>query len=336
MYNTVLVTGGCGYIGSHTVVALANAGYFPIILDNLSNSHSLIVDRLEEIIGRRPVFINGDVRNRPLLRQIFSEHAIEAVIHFAAFKSVAESTVQPLTYYANNVVGALNLMQAMSEAQVKTLVFSSSATVYGKILTIPYQEHHARFPINPYGRCKVITEDMLFDLHHSEPDWRIASLRYFNPVGAHSSGTIGEYPLGIPNNLMPILVQVALGRRPRLEIYGNDYPTHDGTCVRDYVHVMDIAEAHVATLNYLHQHPGLLILNLGTGQGKSVLEMVHTFTAATGCKIPYQFAERRTGDLPAYWADVSKAKQILGWKAKLSLHQMCEDAWRWQKTISYS
>lgn len=334
MHGMILITGGCGYIGSHTCIALAEAGYLPIILDNLSNSHPTVIDQLEKIIGLRPILIEGDVRDVPLLKQIFVQYPIKAVMHFAALKAVADSVIKPLNYYDNNVKGTIHLLQAMAEAKVKTMVFSSSATVYGDIPTIPYQEHHARSPFNPYGRCKMIVEDILADLYSAEPDWRIASLRYFNPVGAHSSGLIGEDPKGIPSNLMPFLAQVAAGQYPKLNIFGNDYPTTDGTCIRDYIHVMDLAAGHVAALNYLAKKPELLTVNLGTGQGTSVLEMVHAFEAVTGCKIPYRFVNRRPGDLAAYWADAGKAKQTLNWNAKLTPHQMCEDTWRWQKNHS--
>ncbi len=331
--KVILVTGGAGYIGSHTCVALTQANYRPLIIDNLSNSHEITVDRLGKILGDPPIFIRADIRDEFVLEEIFEKFNVEAVMHFAASKSVGESVAQPLLYYDNNVQGTLALLKAMHKAQVKTLVFSSSATVYGQTPLIPYKENHPRSPINPYGRTKMVIEDMLSDLCQAEPDWRIACLRYFNPVGAHPSGLIGENPLQSPTNLMPIMTQVAAGIREQLLIFGNDYPTADGTCVRDYVHVMDIAGGHIAALDYLQKNTGIISINLGYGKGTSVLEIIQNFEITTGRKVSYQFVNKRAGDLPAYWAEVSLAEQILGWKAQCDMSKMCEDSWRWQKTI---
>ena len=329
----ILVTGGTGYIGSHTCVALAKAGagHELLILDNLSNSRSDVVDRLETLCGRRHHFIQGDVRDSRLLDDLFSHHAISAVMHFAGLKAVGESVEKPLEYYDNNVHGTLQLLAAMRRAQVKTFVFSSSATVYGDPASVPIREDFPRSATNPYGRSKLIIEDVLADLHHADPDWRIARLRYFNPVGAHESGLIGEDPQGIPNNLMPFVAQVAVGKREFLNVWGNDYPTLDGTGIRDYIHVVDLAEGHVAALDYLNRKGGLLTVNLGTGRGYSVLDMVKAFEAASGCAIPYQIAARRAGDIAQCWADPSLAQELLNWKTIRGLDQMCADAWRWQQ-----
>lgn len=326
----ILVTGGTGYIGSHTCVALADAGHKFLILDNLCNSCVDVVDRLERLCGFRPGFIEGDVRDTALLERIFAEHAIDAVMHFAGLKAVGESVAEPLKYYDNNVNGSVQLLDAMSRAGVKTFVFSSSATVYGEPESSPIREDFPRNPANPYGRSKMMVEDILADLHIAQPDWRIARLRYFNPVGAHESGMIGENPRGTPNNLMPYVAQVAAGHREQLSIFGNDYPTPDGTGVRDYIHVMDLAEGHVAALAYLGRNSGLLTVNLGTGHGNSVLEVVTAFEKASGRAIPYQFAARRPGDVPQYWGDPSLALQLLGWKTERGLDAICADAWRWE------
>ena len=326
----ILVTGGTGYIGSHTCVALAQAAHGIVILDNLSNSQESVLDRLEILCGTRPQFIHGDVRDAALLGRIFAGHPIRAVIHFAGLKAVGESVEKPLEYYDNNVHGTLELLAAMRRAGVKTLVFSSSATVYGDPASVPIREDFPRAATNPYGRSKLIIEDLLADLYHAEPDWRMARLRYFNPVGAHESGQIGENPQGIPNNLMPYIAQVAAGQREFLNVFGNDYPTRDGTGIRDYLHVMDLAEGHLAALNYLNENDGLLTVNLGTGQGYSVLEMIKAFEQASGRHVPYRFAPRRPGDIAQCWADPTRASQLLGWKATRGLDTMCADAWRWQ------
>ena len=403
----ILITGGTGYIGSHTCVALAQAGHDDIvILDNLSNSRPSVIDRLETLCGKRPRFIQGDVRAAALLDRIFADFSVRAVIHFAGLKAVGESVAKPLEYYDNNVRGTLELLAAMRRAGVRTMVFSSSATVYGDPASVPIREDFPRSATNPYGRSKLIIEDILADLYNAEPGWRIARLRYFNPVGAHESGLIGEDPQGIPNNLMPFVAQVAAGRRECLNVWGNDYPTPDGTGVRDYIHVVDLAEGHIAALNYLNADfvggapsprpvaadfvggppPGrsdfdlatdrpeggpptnnatdrpeggpptnnatdrpeggpptnnepritphdstFLTVNLGTGQGYSVLDMIKAFEQASGRRIPYKIAPRRAGDIAQCWADPSLAHELLGWKAKRGLEQMCADAWRWQQ-----
>lgn len=329
----ILVTGGTGFIGSHTCVALSQAGHDILILDNLSNSRITVVDRLEKLCDKRPVFIQGDVRDAALLDQVFAAHRIRAVIHFAGLKAVGESVEKPVAYYDNNVRGTLDLLAAMDRAKVKTLVFSSSATVYGDPASVPIREDFPRSATNPYGRSKLMIEDILADLHQAEPDWGIARLRYFNPVGAHESGLIGEDPQGIPNNLMPYVAQVAIGRREFLKVFGNDYPTSDGTGVRDYIHVMDLADGHVAALNYLDATKGaLLTVNLGTGRGHSVLEMANAFERASGRPVPHRFAPRRPGDIAQCWADASLAHELLGWRATRDLETMCTDAWRWQQS----
>jgi UDP-glucose 4-epimerase len=327
----ILVTGGSGYIGSHTCVALAAAGRDILIVDNLCNSKPEVIDRLERLCGKRPAFIRGDLRDAALLDKLFAEQRIEAVIHFAGLKAVGESVAQPLAYYDNNVRGTLELLAAMGRARVKTLVFSSSATVYGDPASVPIREDFPRSATNPYGRSKLMIEDILADLHRAEPDWRIALLRYFNPVGAHASGLIGEDPQGVPNNLLPYVAQVAAGKREYLSVWGNDYPTPDGTGVRDYIHVCDLAEGHLAALDYLARAGGLLTVNLGTGRGHSVLEMVAAFERASGRPVPYRIAPRRPGDIAQCWADPALAQKLLGWSAKRDLDAMCADAWRWQR-----
>ena len=331
MTHTILVTGGAGFIGSHTCVALAQAGYEPLILDNLGNSDIRVVDRLARITGRAPRWIEGDVRDRALLDRIFAEERIAGVIHFAGLKAVGDSVADPIGYYENNVHGTWVLTQAMEAAGVRTLVFSSSATVYGDPERSPIPEDAPCRPANPYGRSKRIVEETLADWQQASPGWRIVLLRYFNPVGAHESGLIGEHPQGKPNNLMPFVCQVAVGLRNRLVVHGGDYPTADGTGVRDYVHVMDLAEGHVAALRKAQEAPGLLTLNLGTGQGASVLDVVKAFEAASGRSIAYEIGPRRPGDVPAYWADPALASRVLGWQARRGLEQMCADAWRWQQ-----
>jgi UDP-glucose 4-epimerase len=327
----ILITGGTGFIGSHACVALAAAGHDLLILDNLCNSRAEVVGRLEALCCKRPEFVEGDVRDSVVLDEIFDRHPITAVMHFAGLKAVGESVERPLEYYDNNVHGTLQLLAAMRRASVKTFVFSSSATVYGVSSSAPLREDFPRSAVNPYGRSKLIVEDILADLYHAEPDWRIARLRYFNPVGAHESGLIGEDPKGVPNNLMPFVAQVAAGRREYLSIWGNDYPTPDGTGVRDYIHVADLAEGHVAALDYLTRRGGLLTVNLGTGKGYSVLDMVKAFEKASQRNISCKIGSRRDGDLAQYWADPSLANELLGWKSKRGLEQMCADAWRWQQ-----
>ena len=327
----ILVTGGTGFIGSHACLALAQAGHELLILDNLCNSRADVVDRLQRICGRRPLFVEGDVRDSAVLDEVFDRHRVTAVMHFAGLKAVGESVARPLEYYDNNVHGTLQLLAAMRRAEVRTFVFSSSATVYSDRDGHVYRESSPRDATNPYGRGKLIVEDILADLHLAEPAWRIARLRYFNPVGAHESGLIGEDPRGVPNNLMPFVAQVAAGRRDCLNVWGNDYPTPDGTGVRDYIHVVDLAEGHVAALDYLTREGGLLTVNLGAGRGHSVLEMIQAFEKASGRPVRYRIAERRAGDIAQFWADPSLAKMLLGWETKRGLDQMCADAWRWQQ-----
>ncbi|HEY6131026.1 MAG TPA: UDP-glucose 4-epimerase GalE [Halioglobus sp.] len=330
MAGTVLVTGGAGYIGSHACVALLEAGYEAVVLDNLCNSSVVALERLQEICGRSPTFIQGDIRDQACLDRIFQDHSIIAVLHFAGLKAVGESVDKPLEYYDNNVAGSLNLLAAMRKAGVSNLVFSSSATVYGDPVTVPIRENFALVPTSPYGRTKRMVEDILADWHGANPDWSIGRLRYFNPVGAHPSGRIGEDPRGFPNNLMPFVAQVAVGQREKLFVFGNDYATPDGTGVRDYIHVMDLVEGHVAALDYICSHRGLHTINLGTGNGVSVLEMVDAFERASGQSIPFEIVARRPGDIAACWADPGFARELLRWQASRSLTQMCEDTWRWQ------
>jgi len=327
---TILVTGGLGYIGSHTVVQLINYGETVVILDNLSNSKLEVCNRIKLISGVMPHFVRGDVRDRSILKDIFSSFDIDAVMHFAGLKSVADGASDPLTYYDNNVNGSIALLQEMAFATVKNFVFSSSATVYGQPQFLPYTELHPLAPINVYGQTKLMAEQILLDLHASDPDWKIAILRYFNPVGAHSSGLIGEDPSGIPNNLMPFLAQVAVGRRDYLSVYGNDYDTEDGTGKRDYIHVDDLASGHIAALEYLNNKSSLLIANLGTGKSTSVLELVHAFEAASKKVLPLKKVERRSGELPEYYANPQHAENVLCWTAHHDLDRMCADSWRWQ------
>ncbi|MDM5179411.1 UDP-glucose 4-epimerase GalE [Massilia sp. DJPM01] len=326
----ILVTGGLGYIGSHTCVELIAAGHEPIAFDNLSNSQRSVLDRVARISGQPLTFIEGDIRDAAALDAAFSAHQIGAVIHFAGLKAVGESVSQPLRYYDNNVAGSLALFEAMQRHGVTSLVFSSSATVYGDPVSVPIREDFALSATNPYGRSKLIIEDMLRDIAKAEPGWRIALLRYFNPVGAHESGLIGEEPNGIPNNLLPYIAQVAEGRRACLSVYGGDYPTPDGTGMRDYIHVVDLAIGHVKTLSKLATAPGIVTYNLGTGRGNSVLEMVRAFEQASGKNVPYQIVARRPGDIAACYADPALAENELGWKAERGVAQMCVDAWRWQ------
>ncbi len=326
----ILLTGGAGYIGSHACVALLNAGHEVVVLDNLCNSSPVALERVVRICGKAADFIEGDVRDAELLDRLFAERPIRAVMHFAGLKAVGESVEKPLEYYDNNVCGTLELLTAMQRAGVRTIVFSSSATVYGDPASVPIREDFPRSATNPYGRSKLMIEDILGDLDRAEPGWNIARLRYFNPVGAHETGLIGEDPQGIPNNLMPFVAQVAIGRRERLSVFGNDYPTPDGTGVRDYIHVMDLAEGHVAALDWLRREGGMLTVNLGTGQGYSVLDMVRAFEQASGRPVPYETVARRAGDIAACWADPSLARRLLGWEAKRGINGMCADAWRWQ------
>ncbi|MFA3778055.1 UDP-glucose 4-epimerase GalE [Yersinia sp. 1652 StPb PI] len=327
----VLVTGGSGYIGSHTCVQLIEAGYQPVILDNLCNSKSSVLARIHALSGYTPKLYQGDIRDRALLDRIFAEQSIHAVIHFAGLKAVGESVSKPLEYYNNNVFGTLVLLEAMRAAQVKNFIFSSSATVYGDQPQIPYVESFPTgLPSSPYGRSKLMVEQILQDVQLADPQWNMTILRYFNPVGAHPSGSMGEDPQGIPNNLMPFIAQVAVGRRESLAIFGNDYPTPDGTGVRDYIHVVDLADGHVAAMKKLHNQPGVHIFNLGAGVGSSVLQVVEAFSKACGKPLAYHFAPRRAGDLPAYWADPSKAAAQLGWRVRRSLDEMAADTWHWQ------
>jgi UDP-glucose 4-epimerase len=326
----ILVTGGLGYIGSHTCVELVQAGHEPIALDNLSNSHTSVLDRVKRITGRELPFIKADIRDRAALDAAFSAHAFDAVIHFAGLKAVGESVEQPLRYYDNNVTGSVALFETMQQHGVKTLVFSSSATVYGDPATVPIREDFPLSATNAYGRSKLFIEEILRDLARSDDSWRIALLRYFNPVGAHESGLIGEEPNGIPNNLLPYIAQVAEGRRDKLSVFGDDYPTPDGTGVRDYIHVVDLAIGHVKTLTKLATGPGILTYNLGTGRGNSVLEMVRAFERASGVPVPFQVVPRRPGDIAACYADPRLAENELGWKASRDIAQMCADSWRWQ------
>ncbi len=329
--TTILVTGGTGFIGSHTTVALQQAGYRVLILDNLSNSSAQVLDAIADITGTRPEFVQGDIRDAALLDSLFAAQPVSAVLHFAGLKAVGESVAMPLAYYDNNVHGSVQLLQAMQRAQVRTLVFSSSATVYGDPQALPLTEDHPRSATNPYGHTKLVVEDILENLHASEAGWRIARLRYFNPVGAHPSGLIGEAPQGVPNNLMPYVAQVATGQRERVQVFGNDYNTPDGTGVRDYIHVTDLADGHVHALQYcLRARQDLLTVNLGTGVGYSVLDMIRAFEQASGKTIAYDIVGRRTGDIAACWADTGLAYEKLGWRARKTIQDMCDDAWRWE------
>lgn len=329
--TSILVTGGAGYIGSHTVVELMQTGHQVTIIDNLCNSQISVIDRLEKICGQRPTFIEGDIRDAQCLDRALASDDFASVIHFAGLKAVGESVAQPLNYYDNNVTGTLRLLEAMGRAGLKNLVFSSSATVYGDPEFVPLTESAKLGATNPYGRSKLMIEEVLRDLAVSDPDWRIALLRYFNPVGAHASGTIGESPNGMPNNLMPFVTQVAVGLRPQLSVFGSDYPTPDGTGVRDYIHVVDLALGHLAALRYLENNAGVLTVNLGTGRGYSVLEVIRAFEAASGKRVPYQLVARRPGDVAQCYADPARAAELLGWRAKRDMAQMCQDSWRWQQ-----
>ncbi|NMM26236.1 MAG: UDP-glucose 4-epimerase GalE [Glaciimonas sp.] len=331
MPKKILVTGAAGYIGSHTCVELLQAGFAVVALDNLCNSAQEAIARVERITGSALPFYEADVRDRAALDRILREHAIDAVIHFAGLKAVGESVAQPLLYFDNNVSGTVTLLQAMAEANVKQFVFSSSATVYGEPESVPILESARLSTTNPYGRSKLMVERILNDLMQADPNWRIGILRYFNPAGAHQSGLIGEDPQGIPNNLMPFVAQVAAGRRARLAVFGNDYPTPDGTGVRDYIHVVDLARGHVAALDRLFAQPEGFTLNLGTGQGYSVLEAVRAFEAASGCAVPFDFMPRRPGDIASCYASPTQARALLRWRAEKNLDEMCADQWRWQR-----
>ena len=330
--RSVLLTGGTGFIGSHTCVELMAAGWTPVLLDNLCNSSVEVLDRIEAIAGRRPAFVKADLRDSAAVDRVFCDHAVEAVIHFAGLKAVGESVAHPLRYYDNNVGGTLVLIEAMRRHDVERIVFSSSATVYGMSQTMPLEEDAPTGPINAYGRSKLFVEHILADVVRSDPKLKAMLLRYFNPVGAHPSGLIGEDPRGVPNNLMPFVAQVAVGRQPRLRVFGGDYATADGTGVRDYIHVVDLARGHLAALEKLDDSrlPREMIVNLGTGRGHSVLEVVRSFEAASGRQIPYDVVARRPGDVAVCFADVTRAREWLGWKAELGLDAMCADAWRWQ------
>ena len=329
--NKVLVTGGAGYIGSITVVQLLNAGMEVLVLDNLSNSSKGVISRIEKLTGKSLQFFEGDIRDRAFLGSIFKQHSFTSVIHFAGLKAVGESEEQPLKYFDNNVAGSIVLFEEMVRASIYTLIFSSSATVYGDPGYACYHENTPLSPINTYGRTKLMVEDILRDLKKANPQMQIALLRYFNPVGAHASGDIGEHPFGIPNNLMPFISQVAVGKREKLMIYGDDYSTPDGTGLRDYIHVEDLAAGHLAALNSLSESNSFITVNLGTGRPYSVLDMVHAFEKASGKNIPYEIVSRRLGDLPEYYADPALAKKVLGWEAKLGIDRMCADTWRWQQ-----
>lgn len=330
----VLLTGGTGYIGSHTAVVLAAAGHEVVLYDNLSNSDVAVVDRVEQISGKRPSFVQGDIRDSDHLRKVLSQHRVQVVIHFAGLKAVGESVHKPIEYFANNVSGTVSLLEAMQAEGVKQLVFSSSATVYGEPQYLPLNEQHPTSATNPYGRCKLHIEEILRDVHRSDPEWQIVCLRYFNPVGAHASGLIGESPNGVPNNLMPFIAQVAQGLRPELQVFGDDYATPDGTGVRDYIHVMDLAEGHRAAIEHLAEKPGWTAINLGTGRGFSVLEMVRAFEVASQRSVPFQITPRRPGDVAECYANPNKAKEMLGWSAKHDLAAMCASTWRYQVNIS--
>lgn len=334
----ILVTGSTGYIGSHTCVELAKSKFELVGLDNLSNSSKKIHDNTEALVDRSFPFYKADIRDKEKLNSIFSEHQFDGIVHFAGLKAVGESVENSLSYYENNFVGSLNLLQMAELHEVKHFVFSSSATVYGEPKVVPIKESAPTNPESPYGRNKLFVEDMIRDFSISSKlqgeVFNAAILRYFNPVGAHESGTLGENPVGTPNNLMPYIAQVAVGQRPKLSVFGSDYPTNDGTGVRDYIHVTDLARGHVKALQKLINHPHTFTVNLGTGKGTSVLEMIKAFENASGQKIPYEFVDRRAGDVPAYWADSTFAEQFLGWEAKLDIQEMCQSTWKWQQNIT--
>jgi len=326
----ILLTGGTGYIGSHTAVVLSQAGHEVVLLDNFCNSSPSVLERLQIILGKSLPCIEADVRETHVVEKVLCDHKIEAVIHFAGLKAVGESVANPVLYYANNVQGSISLLQAMQKVGIKTLVFSSSATVYGEPQYLPYDEEHPTKPMNPYGQSKLQVEEILRDLAASDPKWRIISLRYFNPVGAHESGLIGEDPNGVPNNLMPYVAKVASGELPHLNVFGDDYKTRDGTGERDYINVMDLAEGHMASIGFLKNHTGIEVINLGTGKSISVFDLVSSFEKASNKKIPKVIANRRLGDLPSYYAKSYKALSLLSWCPKRSLDQSCQSVWQWQ------
>ena len=327
----ILVTGGAGYIGSHTVIELQNAGYDVVVMDNLSNSSEVALERVQEITGKPLTFYKADILDREATEEIFSKEKIEAVIHFAGLKAVGESVQKPWEYYNNNITGTLILLDVMRKHNVKNIIFSSSATVYGEPEKVPVTEETPKGSCtNPYGWTKSMLEQILTDIQKADHSWNVILLRYFNPIGAHKSGKIGENPNGIPNNLMPYITQVAVGKLPKLGVFGNDYPTPDGTCIRDYIHVLDLATGHVKALERLKKNAGLDIYNLGTGIGYSVLDVIHNFEAATGITIPFEFKPRRAGDIPVNYSNADKAWKELGWKAQYGIKEMCEDSWRWQ------
>ena len=326
----ILVTGGAGYIGSHTCIELDNAGYDFVVYDNLSNSSQESLKRVGKIIQKEVKFVQGDIRDKEKLQEVFTTYNIDSVIHFAGLKAVGESVEKPLEYYDNNIVGTLKLCEVMQQNGCKKIVFSSSATVYGDPHTTPIKEDFPLSATNPYGRTKLFIEEILRDLYVSDTSWKVVLLRYFNPVGAHKSGSIGEDPSGIPNNLMPFISQTAVGKREYLSVFGDDYDTHDGTGVRDYIHVVDLAKGHVKAIEKINSLDDVLTVNLGTGNGYSVLDMVKAFEKASGKKVPYKIAPRRSGDVAKCFADPSYAKEVLGWEAQYGIDEMCEDAWRWQ------
>ncbi len=334
--STVLVTGGAGYIGSHTCVELLGAGYDVVVIDNFANSSPKALEAVEALSGRKVTFLEGDVSDRPTLERLFSRHDFGAVIHFAAFKAVAESMSEPLRYYANNVGSVLNLLEVMQQTGCCNLVFSSSCTVYGNAQVVPIDETAPLEAVNPYGRSKLVSEEIMRDLCAADPRFKVVLLRYFNPVGAHPSGELGEDPRGIPDNLMPYLMQVAVGRRDKLSVFGGDYPTRDGTAIRDYIHVVDLALGHVAALGVLDElEPGCQPFNLGTGTGSTVLELVQAAQRVIGRPIPLEIVGRRDGDSVAVWADPSRANAVLRWRATRNLHDMCRDHWNWQSKHPY-
>jgi len=331
MAKTILVTGGAGYIGSHTCVLLLESGYDVVVVDNLSNSKSESLSRVEALTGRSIRFHLADLRDAPAMEKLFDSEDIDAVIHFAGLKAVGESTEIPLDYYQNNISGTVTLLAAMNQHDVKDIVFSSSCTVYGEPDELPLREDFPLQAVSPYGQTKLTVEYMLKDLAASDPQWNVSILRYFNPVGAHPSGEIGEDPVGIPNNLLPYVTQVAVGIRKQLSVFGDDYDTPDGSCIRDYIHVMDLAQGHLNALHKLTENPGVIINNLGTGRGCSVLELVQAFERVTGQVIPFEIVARRAGDVPSVYADPARAEKELGWKAALGLDEICRDAWNWQQ-----
>ena len=326
----ILVTGGTGYIGSHTCVELLNAGYEVVIIDNLYNSKLEVVDKIEQLTNKKFAFYENDVCDEEAVRRIFTDHKIDAVIHFAGYKAVGESVAKPLMYYQNNLDSTIVLCKVMNEFNCKRIVFSSSATVYGDPASLPIKEDFPLSTTNPYGTTKLFIERILTDLQYADKEWSVGLLRYFNPIGAHESGLLGESPNDIPNNLMPYITKVAVGQLEKLRVFGNDYPTHDGTGVRDYIHVVDLADGHVKALKKLETNPGLVTYNLGTGKGYSVLDVVNAFSKACGKEIPYEIVDRRPGDIATCYADPTKANEELGWKAERGIDEMCEDSWRWQ------